>query len=270
MFLMAYFILTCGLSFLETSCSPYILTMGPQESATRRLNLAQSFNPMGSLLGMYVAMNFIQAKLNPMSTAGRARLSDQQFEVLKDHDLSVLIMPYLAIGAVILAMLLIISMVKMPKNGDNDKSLNVIPTLKRILHIPHYREGVVAQFFYVGVQIMCWTFIIQYGTRVFMNEGMTEIDAEVLSQQYNIVAMVIFCCSRFVCTFLLRYLNAGQLLMILAIVGGCLVAGVIMLQNVWGVYCLVAVSACMSLMFPTIYGIASKDSATMPSSERPV
>lgn len=256
MFLMAYFTLTCGLSFLETSCSPYILTMGPQESATRRLNLAQSFNPMGSLLGMYVAMNFIQAKLNPMSTAGRARLSDQQFEVLKDHDLSVLIMPYLAIGAVILAMLLIISMVKMPKNGDNDKSLNVIPTLKRILHIPHYREGVVAQFFYVGVQIMCWTFIIQYGTRVFMNEGMTEIDAEVLSQQYNIVAMVIFCCSRFVCTFLLRYLNAGQLLMILAIVGGCLVAGVIMLQNVWGVYSLVAVSACMSLMFPTIYGIA--------------
>ena len=176
--------------------------------------------------------------------------------MLKEHDLSVLIMPYLAIGAVILAMLLIISMVKMPKNGDNDKSLNVIPTLKRILHIPHYREGVVAQFFYVGVQIMCWTFIIQYGTRVFMNEGMTEIDAEVLSQQYNIVAMVIFCCSRFVCTFLLRYLNAGQLLMILAIVGGCLVAGVIMLQNVWGVYCLVAVSACMSLMFPTIYGIA--------------
>lgn len=256
MFLMAYFILTCGLSFLETSCSPYILTMGPQGSATRRLNLAQSFNPMGSLLGMYVAMNFIQAKLNPMSTAERARLSDQQFEVLKDHDLSVLIMPYLAIGAVILAMLLIISMVKMPKNGDNDKSLNVIPTLKRILHISHYREGVVAQFFYVGVQIMCWTFIIQYGTRVFMNEGMTEIDAEVLSQQYNIVAMVIFCCSRFVCTFLLRYLNAGQLLMILAIVGGCLVAGVIMLQNVWGVYCLVAVSACMSLMFPTIYGIA--------------
>lgn len=256
MFLMAYFILTCGLSFLETSCSPYILTMGPQRSATRRLNLAQSFNPMGSLLGMYVAMNFIQAKLNPMSTAERARLSDQQFEVLKDHDLSVLIMPYLAIGAVILVMLLIISMVKMPKNGDNDKSLNVIPTLKRILHIPHYREGVVAQFFYVGVQIMCWTFIIQYGTRVFMNEGMTEIDAEVLSQQYNIVAMVIFCCSRFVCTFLLRYLNAGQLLMILAIVGGCLMAGVIMLQNVWGVYCLVAVSACMSLMFPTIYGIA--------------
>lgn len=255
-FLLAYFILTCGLSFLETSCNPYILTMGPEESATRRLNLAQSFNPMGSLLGMFVAMNFIQARLNPLDTAGRAKLNAAEFEAVKEQDLSVLIAPYLAIGAVILAMLLVIWFMKMPKNGDKEKSINFVPTLKRIFHIPHYREGVVAQFFYVGVQIMCWTFIIQYGTRVFMNQGMAEIDAEVLSQQYNIIAMVIFCCSRFVCTFMLRYLNAGQLLMILAVAGGCLTVGVIALQNIYGLYCLVAVSGCMSLMFPTIYGIA--------------
>ena len=153
-------------------------------------------------------------------------------------------------------MLLVIWFMKMPKNGDKEKSINFVPTLKRIFRIPHYREGVVAQFFYVGVQIMCWTFIIQYGTRVFMNQGMAEIDAEVLSQQYNIIAMVIFCCSRFVCTFMLRYLNAGQLLMILAVAGGCLTVGVIALQNIYGLYCLVAVSGCMSLMFPTIYGIA--------------
>lgn len=255
-FLLAYFILTCGLSFLETSCNPYILTMGPEESATRRLNLAQSFNPMGSLLGMFVAMNFIQARLNPLDTAGRAKLDAVEFEAVKEQDLSVLIAPYLAIGAVILAMLLVIWFMKMPKNGDKEKSINFVPTLKRIFRIPHYREGVVAQFFYVGVQIMCWTFIIQYGTRVFMNQGMAEIDAEVLSQQYNIIAMVIFCCSRFVCTFMLRYLNAGQLLMILAVAGGCLTVGVIALQNIYGLYCLVAVSGCMSLMFPTIYGIA--------------
>ena len=255
-FLVAYFILTCGLSFLETSCNPYILTMGPEESATRRLNFAQSFNPMGSLLGMFVAMNFIQAKLNPLDTAGRATLDDTEFEAIKDHDLTVLITPYLAIGAVILAMLLVIWLVRMPKNGDKDKSINLVPTLKRIFGIKHYREGVIAQFFYVGVQIMCWTFIIQYGTRIFMNQGMPEIQAEVLSQQYNIAAMVIFCCSRFICTFILRYLNAGQLLMVLAILGGCLTVGVIVLQNIYGLYCLVGVSACMSLMFPTIYGIA--------------
>ena len=255
-FLAAYFILTCGLSFLETSSNPYILSMGTEETATRRLNLAQSFNPMGSLLGMYVAMNFIQAKLNPLDTASRATLSADEFEAVKEYDLSVLIAPYLTIGLVILAMFLVIMFWPMPKNGDKNHEINFLPTLRRIFTMPHYREGVIAQFFYVGVQIMCWTFIIQYGTRVLMAEGMGEQAAEVLSQQYNIIAMVIFCCSRFICTFLLRYVNTGQLLMLLAIAGGVLVAGVITLQNIYGLYCLVGVSACMSLMFPTIYGIA--------------
>lgn len=255
-FLIAYFILTCGLSFLETSSNPYILSMGTEETATRRLNLAQSFNPMGSLLGMFVAMNFIQAKLNPLDTAARSQLNDAQFEAVKQSDLSVLIGPYLAIGIVIFAMFMLILLKKMPHNGDSNHDINFVPTLRRIFSLPHYREGVIAQFFYVGVQIMCWTFIIQYGTRVFMAEGMAEQQAEVLSQQYNIVAMVIFCCSRFVCTFLLRYINTGRLLMLLAIAGGALTIGVIMLQGRIGLYCLVGVSACMSLMFPTIYGIA--------------
>ena len=255
-FLIAYFILTCGLSFLETSSNPYILSMGTEETATRRLNLAQSFNPMGSLLGMFVAMNFIQAKLNPLDTAARSQLNDAQFEAVKQSDLSVLIGPYLAIGIVIFAMFMLILFKKMPHNGDSNHDINFVPTIRRIFSLPHYREGVIAQFFYVGVQIMCWTFIIQYGTRVFMAEGMAEQQAEVLSQQYNIVAMVIFCCSRFVCTFLLRYINTGRLLMLLAIAGGALTIGVIMLQGRIGLYCLVGVSACMSLMFPTIYGIA--------------
>jgi len=255
-FLAAYFILTCGLSFLETSSNPYILSMGTEETATRRLNLAQSFNPMGSLLGMFVAMNFIQAKLNPLDTAARAQLNDAQFEAVKESDLSVLIAPYLAIGIVIFAMFMLILIKKMPHNGDKNHDINFVPTLHRIFSLPHYREGVIAQFFYVGVQIMCWTFIIQYGTPILMAEGMTEQAAEVMSQQYNIIAMVIFCCSRFICTFLLRYINTGQLLMILAIAGGALVCGVIFMHNIYGLYCLVGISACMSLMFPTIYGIA--------------
>lgn len=255
-FLAAYFILTCGLSFLETSSNPYILSMGTEETATRRLNLAQSFNPMGSLLGMFVAMNFIQAKLNPLDTAARAQLDDAQFAAVKESDLSVLIAPYLAIGIVIFAMFMLILIKKMPHNGDKNHDINFVPTLRRIFSLPHYREGVIAQFFYVGVQIMCWTFIIQYGTPILMAEGMTEQAAEVMSQQYNIIAMVIFCCSRFICTFLLRYINTGQLLMMLAIAGGALVCGVIFMHNIYGLYCLVGVSACMSLMFPTIYGIA--------------
>ena len=257
-FLLAYFILTCGLSFLETSANPYILSMGTEETATRRLNLAQSFNPIGSLLGMYVAMNFIQAKLSPMETDERALLSGDEFEALKQSDLSVLIGPYLAIGLVIAAMFVIILLTKMPKNGDKSTDINFLPTLKRIFGIARYREGVIAQFFYVGAQIMCWTFVIQYGTRIFMADGMAEREAEVLSQTYNIVAMVIYCFSRFICTFMLRYLNAGKLLAILAVAACIFTGGVIFLQNIWGLYCLVAVSACMSLMFPTIYGIALK------------
>lgn len=257
-FLAAYFILTCGLSFLETSSNPYILSMGSEQTATQRLNLAQSFNPMGSLLGMWVAMNFIQARLNPMDTVERAALSDAEFAVIRDSDTTVLITPYLIIGAVILAMLLVIRMTRMPANGDENHSIDFLPTLRRIFAVPRYREGVVAQFFYVGAQIMCWTFIIQYGTRIFMAQGMEEKAAEVLSQQYNILAMVIFCCSRFVCTFVLRYVNAGRLLALLAVAGGLCTLGVILFRDVRGMYCLVAVSACMSLMFPTIYGIALK------------
>ncbi len=255
-FLLAYFVLTCGLSFLETSCNPYILSMGSEETATRRLNLAQSFNPIGSLLGMFVAMNFIQARLNPLSTTDRAALSDTDFESVKAADLSVLIAPYLAIGLFLLLMLVLFWVVKMPLGSDKSKQTDLRSSLRRLLSLKRYREGVIAQFFYVGVQIMCWTFIIQYGTRIFTEQGMTEQAAEVLSQKYNIVAMVIFCFSRFICTYLLKYINPGRLLSLLAVAGGLLVAGVILFQDIRGLYCLVGVSACMSLMFPTIYGIA--------------
>lgn len=257
-FLIAYFILTCGLSFLETSCNPYILSMGSEETSTRRLNMAQSFNPVGSLLGMWVAMTFIQARLNPMDTEGRSHLTDAEFEAMRDADLLVLITPYLLIGVVVLIMFAVIFLYKMPKNADKSHNIDFFPTLKRIFSMPRYREGVIAQFFYVGAQIMCWTFIIQYGTRIFMAEGMEEKAAEVLSQRYNIIAMLIFCCSRFICTYLLRYVNAGRLLAILAIAATALTAGVIFFQDRMGIYCLVGVSACMSLMFPTIYGIALK------------
>ncbi len=254
-FLCAYFILTCGLSFLETSANPYILAMGSPETATRRLNFAQSFNPIGSLCGMFVAMNFIQARLNPMSSAERATLSDAEFEAMKQSDLGILIAPYVVIGLIIVVMFLLILLVKMPHVKEENTS-SIGATLKDLVSRKRYREGVLTQFFYVGVQIMCWTFIIQYGTRIFMEQGMSEIDAEVLSQRYNIVAMVIFCCSRFICTYLMKYFQPGKMLYSFALAGLLCTLGVIFLQGIAGLYCLVAVSACMSLMFPTIYGIA--------------
>ena len=232
-FLVAYFIMTCGLSFLETSCNPYILAMGPEETATRRLNLAQCFNPCGSIIGMFVAMNFIQAKLNPMSSS-----------------------PYLAIGAVIVLMFFIILFTKMPKNGDQNHDVHFLVTIRRIFKLRYYSEGVIAQFFYVGAQIMCWTFIIQYGTCIFMAEGMGEQEAEVLSQQFNIYAMVFFICSRFIATFLMHYVKPALLLAIFGVLAMVFTLGVIVFQNRMGIYSLVCVSGCMSLMFPTIYGIA--------------
>ena len=255
-FLLAYFILTCGLSFLETSCNPFIYCMGSEETATQRLNLAQAFNPIGNLTGMFVAMQFIQAKMSPLSTSARHHLPQEQFNLIKDHDLGVLIQPYLVIGVLSILLLVLIRLYNMPKDGDTKSKKTMVKALRELIHIRNYREGVIAQFFYIGAQVTCWTFIIQYGTRVFMAEGMDERAAEIMSQKYNIIAMVFFTVSRFICTWFLKYIQPGRLLAILAIIGGVFIAGTILFTDRNGLYCLVAVSACMSLMFPTIYGIA--------------
>lgn len=266
-FLLAYFILTCGLSFLETTANPYIMSMGTPETATRRLNLAQAFNPIGSLMGMFVAMHFIQGRMSPLSTADRALLGDAEFEALKAADLSVVVGPYAAMGLLLVAIFMAVLFVRMPV-GERGEAVepasaaarsvnNSLPVIfGRLFRNVRYREGVVAQFFYVGVQIMCWTFIIQYGVDVFMGEGMTEKAAEILSQKYNMVAMCLFCASRFVCTFLLRFMNPGKLLSALAVAAVGLLLVVVFVGGHAGLCCLVAVSACMSLMFPTIYGMA--------------
>ncbi len=256
-FLIAYFVMTCGLSFLETSANPYILFMGPDSTATRRLNFAQAFNPMGSLTGMFVAKNLIQARLDPRGATERMDLSAAEFEKVKMSDLEILSSPYIAIGGVIIVMFLIILFVKMPKNDDSNHKINFIGAVRNLLRVKRYREGVVAQLFYVGAQIMCWTFIVQYGQRIFVEQfGMTPGEGAQKAQYYNIIAMSIFLVSRFVCTFLLKYIQPGKLLMILAMGGIGLAFGTIFLQDINGLYCLVGISACMSLMFPTIYGIA--------------
>jgi len=262
-FLLAFFVMTCGLSFLETSANPYILSMGPASTATQRLNLAQAFNPVGSLLGMFVATQFIIQKLNPASDAERRALVDEgstssldQLAAITANDLEVIRNPYLAIGFVVLVMLIIIAIKKMPSTEEKSASLDIKGTFKRLFANQNYREGVIAQMFYVGAQIMCWTFIIHYGTEVFVGLGMTEQAAEAKSQVFNIYAMIIFCLSRFVCTFILKYINPGKLLMILAAGGMMFTIATIFLSGVAGMYALVGISACMSLMFPTIYGIA--------------
>jgi FHS family L-fucose permease-like MFS transporter len=250
-FLVAYFILTCGLSFLETSANPYILAMGAEGTSTRRLNLAQSFNPMGSLLGMFVAQQFILARLDPATAVERGAMGPEQLAALTARDLAVIRTPYIGIAFVLVVVFAAIALARMPAYGEEDRSLDVGPTLRRLVRNKRYVEGIVAQFFYVGAQIMCWTFIIHYGT---MELGLDEVTA----QGYNMVAMVIFVTSRFICTFLLKYVSPGALLMSLAVGGGALTLGAIFVPGMTGLHCLVGISACMSLMFPTIYGIALK------------
>ena len=262
-FLIAYFILTCGLSFLETTANPFILSMGEKETATRRLNLAQAFNPIGSLLGMWVAMNWIQTKMSPLSTAERATLNDAEFEALKQSDLSVVVGPYAAIGIVLIIVFVLILLFVKKANGQQStakvENAQKANGLKRLLANRAYREGVIAQFFYVGAQITCWTFIIQYGTKVFMAEGIAEQTAEIMSQRLNIIAMVLFCGSRFLCTWLLKWFKPAKMLTTFASIAILLTIIVIAVGGRVGLYSLVAVSACMSLMFPTIYGLALKD-----------
>lgn len=255
-FLLAYFIMTCGLSFLETSCNPYVYCMGSEETATRRLNLAQAFNPVGVLAGSYVAMHYVQARMSPIDSGRRMALDEQQFEWVKEHDLGVLIQPYVYIGIFILLLLLLIWLTRMPKISSTASKKPLRKTLSELIHMKNYREGVMAQFFYIGAQVMCWTFIIQYGTRLFVSEGMDERAAEVLSQKYNIAALVLFTIFRFVCTYFLKFVTPSRLLTVLAVISVSAVAGVILFTDINGLYCLVIVSACMSLMFPTIYGLA--------------
>jgi len=258
-FLLAYFILTSGLSFLETSCNPYIYCMGKEETGIWRLNLAQAFNPLGNMLGLLVVMEFVQEQLSPMTQKARHDLSPSQFEVIKAHDLDILIQPYLfMVGAAVL-LLVLVWMAHLPMEIHQNKKYSIgdfRSTVKRLLRARNYREGVVAQFFYVGAQASCWTFIIQYGIRVFMGEGMAEKAAEMAAFKYSIAAMTFFALGRFVCVYLMRYVSPARLLSILAIVAVSATGGAMLFPDRNGLYCLIAVSACMSLMFPTIYGLS--------------
>lgn len=251
-FIIAYFILTCGLSFLETSANPYILAMGPESTATRRLNLAQSFNPLGSLLGMFTAKEFILNKLNGADYDARAFLAESDpaaLEKMTNADLAIVRNPYVVIGLVILFFFVIILLVKMPVYNA-DRSIHFLESVKRLVRRKRYTEGVIAQFFYVGAQILCWTFIIQYGESI----GLTRAEA----QGYNIVAMILFVSNRFIATAIMKYVKPGKMLMYYGLAAVLFTLGAMVLPGIYGLLSLVGISAAMSLMFPTIYGIALK------------
>ncbi len=252
-FCLSLYILTFGLAFLETTANPFILSLGSKDTSTRRLNLAQAFNPMGSLCGMAVASFVVLPQLisDKRDAAGQIifhTLSEAEKANIRVHDLAVIRNPYVAIGLVVLCVFIIIALTKMPQIAGEGVKLNARTTLRRLWDNKVYREGVCAQVFYVAAQIMVWTFIIQYADNLGINKA--------TAQKYNIVAMAMFLCSRFISTFLMRYVNTRVLLSIFAIGAALCTIGAISIVGMAGLYCLMGISFFMSLMFPTIYGIA--------------
>lgn len=272
-FLASLYVLTFGLAFLETTANPYILSMGPAETATRRLNLAQSFNPMGSLMGMLAAQILVIKSLqsdnvfseNVVGPAGNIlhhkgeliydSLTAIEQATIRTNDLSIISGPYIGLGILVLVILLIMAVSKMPGKKDQT-NLPIGKTFSQLFKNRRYREGVIAQAFYVGAQIMCWTFIYQYVDNI--NIGRPESE-HLTATWYNMAAMIAFLSGRWMSTLLLKFLNPARLMYFFALGAIIMTIGTILIPGVSGLYCLVGISVFMSLMFPTIYGIALRN-----------
>ena len=247
-FLVALFVLAGGLSILETSANPYIIRMGPPETGIQRLNLAQSFNPIGSITGVLLSKFFILSQLDQASEEERAALSPAQLESIQQAELSAVMGPYIGTALLLFMIWLMIYFTRMPKGSDRAERDSLRTIFTRLFKNINYKWGVVAQFFYVGAQIGVWSFTIRY---VMKELGLDESD----TATYYLASLVLFTASRFVCTALLNYIRAEKLLALCALgaIVCCLV--VVMFSGFTGVIALVLTSGFMSLMFPTIFGL---------------
>ena len=253
-FCLSLYILTFGLAFLETTANPFVLSLGSKETSTRRLNLAQAFNPMGSLAGMAVASWVVLPNLlsdQHRDAAGQlvfSSLPEAQKAVERVHDIAIIRDAYVALGVIVLIVFVLIAITKMPGAVVKPHKGHTGKTLRNLWHNVAYREGVLAQVFYVAAQIMVWTFIIHYADNLGIDKA--------TAQKYNIAAMALFLCFRFIATFLMKYINSRKLLTVFGAMAALCTLGTIFIVGTGGLICLVATSAFMSLMFPTIYGIS--------------
>ncbi|SDS08028.1 MFS transporter, FHS family, L-fucose permease [Maribacter dokdonensis] len=252
-FLSALYVLTFGLAFLETTSNPYILSMGAEETATRRLNFAQMFNPMGSILGLLVAQNFVLGALQSDDTTVDGvpifdTLNESAKAVIRTSDLEIIRNPYVLLGLVVLIFFVLISVVKMPQNKHQEAKVVFKDSVKRLWKQPKFAFGVVTQAFYVGAQIMCWTYVYQYAETL-------AIDAK-SAVWYGLAGYIVFLIGRTIGTALMAKIDSGKLLMLFGLGGMLTLLGAIFLPGMLGIYSLVATSLFMSIMFPTIYGIA--------------
>lgn len=296
-YLMAIFVLFAGLSVLETSANSYVYALGDPHTATRRLNFSQSFNPFGALTGVLASQIFVLSQLNTMSAAERAALNEADLVNIQNVELNAVTLAYMILGLVMLVLFLLIFFTKMPQAQDDDRSLNLKATFDRLRKNKNYVWGVVAQFFYVGAQIAVWSYIIRYAMQQLQFDAVISglgsnasqesiiaalrgvepiaggfydlaeslgIDAllprtaEQAGATYYVLSLVLFVIGRFVCTFLMKWTKPVNLLSTLAVLAIICCLTAIYGHGFIGVYALMGISGCMSLMFPTIYGIGMK------------
>ncbi|MFY0607576.1 MAG: L-fucose:H+ symporter permease [Cyclobacteriaceae bacterium] len=256
-FLISLYVITCGLALLETTANPLVLSLGSPETATQRLNLAQSFNPIGSISGMmiaqFVVLNTIQSA--KYDDASYEALSQSAKAAIKTSDLAIISYPYLSIGVVVLVILVIIAMLRIPVVNEQ-QGISFKESMSRIFARKYFFPGVLAQMFYVGAQIMCWTAIFQY-VQYINDTGVA--GRELTATYWNMIAMSIFLAGRFLGTALLSKITPATLLSTFAALAVLCCLGAILLPGMVGLVSLVSISVFMSVMFPTIYGIALKD-----------
>jgi FHS family L-fucose permease-like MFS transporter len=292
-YLGAIFILFAGLSVLETSANSYVCALGPEETATRRLNFSQSFNPFGAISGVVISQIFILSQLNLLTASERASLQAAELAEIQSHELNSVTMTYVVLGWVMFGLLLAIFFTRMPNLKEGGQKLEIGATFKRLIRNRNYVWGVVAQFFYVGAQISVWSFIIRYVMQQLDLDGVVaSLGASASSEQvvqalrsvepvaagfydvceaiglndllprtseqagatYYILSLILFVIARFVCTGLMKYVQPRKILATLAVTAVVCCLLTVYGGSFVGVYALMGITACMSLMFPTIYG----------------
>ena len=248
-FLAALFVLAAGLSILETSANPFVIAMGPERSATQRLNLAQAFNPVGANVGVLLGAVLILPNIT--SDEEKSGMSPVQLELAQETDLALVLGPYIGIASVLVLIWLLIAFRKMPTPAESiEYDLDASGgTLGRLWRNRHYRYGVAAQFFNVAAQVCAWSFTIQYAQDVV---GIEEDSAGFWLQ----ASLIAFLISRFVMTYLLGIFRPTALLLAMGLLGVALALTAVVTQSMVGLIAVVGISVSLSLMFPTIYGVA--------------
>jgi MFS transporter, FHS family, L-fucose permease len=245
-FLFAIFVIGFGMVFIETSGTGIIVTFGGEEDAEWRINLAQAFNPMGSIVGLFVAKLFI---LSSVSQAERDQMSPEQLNQLNLTEAQAVQIPYLIIALVVFAVAALVAYAKFPTAAVARSKENPLGGLKVLLKSPIFCWGVFAQFFYVGTQVGVWSFIIKYATQ----NGIVKTDDEAIN--YTIAALVAFLIGRFCTLPLLRRYSAAQIATVFSLISLVLALIGMLVPGHFGLMCIIATSFFMSIMFPGIYAI---------------